>query len=163
MTGRTRGTVGAVREARNVLVIARMTGTAGHTRIMVARIADIVRMPVGTGRRPAVCRMAAVALRRGDEVTAGRQPPCIGAIMARVADTISLRAMNPGPAHEGRGGMTEVTIQRCCDMGRIGLGILTDSRTAVMAGFAIVHDAGMIKHRPDEGIGIMTDTTILVC
>ena len=130
---------------------------------MVTRIADVVRMPVGIGRRPAVCRMTIVALRRGDKVTAGRQPSCIGAIMARVADTICLRAVNPGPADEGCGGMAEVTIQRCCDMRRIGLGILAYRRTAVMAGLAIVHDAGMIKHSPDEGSGGMTNTAILVC
>jgi hypothetical protein len=32
-----------------------------------------------------------------------------------------------------------------------------------MAGLAIVYDAGMIKHRPEEGLGVMTDTAILVC
>jgi hypothetical protein len=129
---------------------------------MVAWIADVVRMPVGAGRRPAVGRMTIVALRRGDKVTGSRQPSCISAIMARVAHTICLWAVNPGPAEEGRGGMTEVTIQSCCNMRGIGLGILTDRRTAVMAGLAIVHDAGMVKHSADEGSGVMTDTAILV-
>ena len=151
-----------MREASNVLVIAGMTRTACHARVMVARIADVVWMPVGAGRRPAVCRMTIIALCRGDEVTGRRQPCCISAIMARVAHTICLWAVNPDPAEEGRGGMTEVTIQRCCNMRGIGLGVLTDRRTAVMAGLAIVHDAGMIKHRADEGSGVMTDTAILV-
>ena len=151
-----------MRKARNVLVIVGMTRTACHARIMVARIADVVRMPVGAGRRPAVGRMTIVALRRGDKVTGRRQPSCISAVMARVANTVRLWAVNPGPAYEGRGGMTEVAIQRRCNMRRIGLGLLADRRTAVMAGLAIVHDAGMIEHSADKGSGVMTDSTILI-
>ena len=35
-------------------------------------------------------------------------------------------------------------------------------RGHAMAGRAVVDDAGMIEHRPDESAGVMTDTAILV-
>jgi len=70
--------------------------------------------------------------------------------------------MNPGTAHEGCCGVTEVAIQAGLEVGRIGLGIFTNSSHPVMTGSTIVHDAGMIEHRADEGAGVMTDPTILV-
>ena len=51
--------------------------------------------------------------------------------------------------------MTGVAIQASHEVGRVGLGILADRCTTIMAGFAIVHDAGMIKHRSDERTGVM--------
>jgi hypothetical protein len=66
--------------------------------------------------------------------------------------------VEPGAADEGCGGMTEMAIQR----GRNVFVMLTRCGYTV-AGRAIVHDTGMIKHRTDESTGVMTDTAILVC
>ena len=62
--------------------------------------------------------------------------------------------------------MTEVAIQGGRDVGRVGLGIHANRRTAIMAGHTIVHDAGMIEYSAFEakrGTSGMTDATILVC
>ena len=68
----------------------------------------------------------------------------------------------PDAANEACGGMTGTTIQRGRDVGRVGLRFHADRGTTIMTRSTIVHDAGMIKHRPDEGPGVMTDTAILV-
>ena len=65
--------------------------------------------------------------------------------------------MCPRATDEGCGGMTEMAIQRSRNV----RAMFADRRYPV-AGRAIVHDAGMIKHRPDERTGVMTDTAILV-
>ena len=82
--------------------------------------------------------------------------------MTAIAIIFGAVIMEPGATHKSCGGMTEVAIQRRCNMRRIGLGLLADRRTAVMAGLAIVHDAGMIEHSADKGSGVMTDSTILI-
>ncbi len=57
--------------------------------------------------------------------------------------------------------MAGTAIQAGYKVGRVGLGIFTDRCITIMTGFAIVHDAGMIKHCTDESAGVMTDATIL--
>jgi len=64
--------------------------------------------------------------------------------------------MHPGAACEGCGGMAEMAIQ----IGGKVVEIHTDRRAAVAA-LAIVDDAGMVKHRTGEGVGIVANATIL--
>ena len=71
--------------------------------------------------------------------------------------------VNPCAAFEGCSGMTGATIQRCGDVGWVGLGIFTKRYRAVMTGLAIIHDTGMVEPRTDETRGGMTDATVLVC
>jgi hypothetical protein len=80
----------------------------------------------------------------------------LGVTLIAVSGTTGI--VRPGATDEGGGGMTEMAIQR----GRNVVVILA-SRGNPVAGRAIINDAGMIKHRSDEGTGIMTDATILVC
>ena len=74
-----------------------------------------------------------------------------------VAVTGTTGIMNPGATDKGGCGMAEMAVQR----GRKMIVILTSGCNPV-AGRAIINDTGMIKHRSDEGTGVMTDTTILV-
>ena len=65
--------------------------------------------------------------------------------------------MEPAATDEGCGGVAEMAIQRSRYV------IITHAgRRNPVAGRTVVHDAGMIKHRADEGSGVMTDTAILV-
>jgi len=82
----------------------------------------------------------------------------IAGTVAVIALTGSTGIMEPGAADEGCGGMTEMAIQRCRNVA-----ITHTGRRHTMTGRAIVHDAGMIKHRPFERTGVMTDTAILIC
>jgi len=75
-----------------------------------------------------------------------------------LASTGSAGIVEPRAADEGCGGMTEMAIQR----GR-NVVVTHTGRRYAMTGRAIVDDAGMIKHRPDESTGVMTDTAILIC
>ena len=70
--------------------------------------------------------------------------------------------MNPDTAQEGCGGMTGAAIQRGFKVGGVDLGIFTYCCNTIMAGRAIIYDAGMIKYRADERSDVMTETTILV-
>jgi len=81
----------------------------------------------------------------------------IAGTVAGIASAGTAGIMHPGAADEGRGGMTEMAIQS----GRNVAGMLSGCRYP-MAGIAIIDDAGMIKHRTDKGIGVMTDATILI-
>jgi len=72
-----------------------------------------------------------------------------------VASIGSAGIMNPGATHEGCRGMTGAAIQASHKVRWVSLGILAYRCTTIMAGLAIVHDAGMVKHRSDEGTGVM--------
>jgi hypothetical protein len=72
-----------------------------------------------------------------------------------VASIGSAGIMNPPTTHKGCRGMTGTAIQSGYKVRWVGLGILADRCTTIMAGLAIVHDAGMVKHRSDEGAGVM--------
>lgn len=74
-----------------------------------------------------------------------------------IAIICSAGIMEPGATDEGRGGMAEVAIQP----GRYVIITHTGRRNPV-AGRTVVHDAGMVKYRADEGSGVMTDTAILI-
>lgn len=80
-----------------------------------------------------------------------------------VAVTITTGVVDPGTAEEGCGSMTGAAIQSSRKVGRVGLGSHTFRCNTIMTRSAIVHDAGMIKHRTDEAAGCMTDATILIC
>ena len=75
--------------------------------------------------------------------------------MTVVASIGSAGIMNPGAIGECRSGMTGTAIQPGYKVRWVSLGILADRCTTIMAGLAIVHDAGMVKHRSDEGTGVM--------
>ena len=82
-------------------------------------------------------------------------------IVTCITLTGSISIVDPGTADEGCSGMTIVAIQTGCKMRRIDLGILTFCCHTIVAGFATVNDAGMIKHRASKRTGVMTNTTIL--
>ena len=69
--------------------------------------------------------------------------------------------VDPGTTDEGCRGMAIEAIQSSCKVSRIGLGIFTDRLNTIMAGGAVICDAGMIKHGADERAGVMTDTAVL--
>lgn len=126
--------------------------TASTTRIpsVVARVVPLRAMAKDV-RCPAVCCMTHVTLFIRAYMTA--------------AETVTVRAIagsagivEPGATDEGRSGMAEVAIQPGRDVGAVH----ACRRITVVAGRAIVHDAGMIKHCADEGSGVMTDTAILI-
>ena len=75
--------------------------------------------------------------------------------MTVVASIGSAGIMNPRTTHKGCRGMTGTAIQASHKVRWVGLSILADRCTTIMAGLAIVHDAGMVKHRSDEGTGVM--------
>lgn len=138
-----------------------MASDAGHAGIMVARITDVVRVRIGTGRRPRGRRMTVITLRRCNEVTGARLTCRVGTVVTAAAHTHSLRTVDPGSAQERCSGMAEMTIKRRCYVWRVRLGVHTDRRRAIMTGRAIVHDTGMIKHGTDKRSGVMADTAIL--
>jgi hypothetical protein len=78
--------------------------------------------------------------------------------VAAIAIIFGAGIVEPGATDEGRGGMAEVAIQP----GRDVVAVHACRRITVMAGRAIVHDAGMIEHSADKGSGVMTDSTILI-
>jgi hypothetical protein len=109
--------------------------------------------------------MTIITLCRSYKVACRGLTGSIGAIVARFAYTVRFRTMDPCAARECCRGMAEMAIQRRCNVCRIGLGIFSDSRIAIMARATIVYDAGMIeccasKCRPDTDA--VTDTTILI-
>ena len=82
--------------------------------------------------------------------------------MTLIAVSSTTGIVSPGAAQEGRSGMTGVAIQSRCEVSRIGLVILANRCNTIMAGLAVINDAGMIEPRPDEATGCMTDATILI-
>ena len=83
--------------------------------------------------------------------------------VACIALISSTGIVDPGTAHESCSGMAMLAIQCGCKVSWIGLGILTLRCHTIMAGFAAVNDACMIKHRSCKRTGVMTDATVLVC
>ena len=81
--------------------------------------------------------------------------------VASVAVADSAGVVNPGTAREGCSGVTGGTVQAGRNMGRYGIHHAC-RRITIMAGCAIVGDAGMIKRRRHETTGGMTDTTVLI-
>lgn len=84
-----------------------------------------------------------------------------GIVMAVITPACAAGIMRPGATGEGGGGMARMTIQGGSDMWRIRLGILTGRSNTIMAGFTVINDAGMVKHRTGKTAGGMTDSAIL--
>ena len=108
-------------------------------------------------RRPAVCCMTHITLFIRVYMTIWLGCRTIAWTVTAIAIICSAGIMEPGATDEGRGGMTEMAIQRS----RYVIITHTGRRNSV-AGRTVVHDAGMVKHRADESSGVMTDTAILI-
>lgn len=106
--------------------------------------------------------MTGIALYISAQVT-GWLGSCTTSAVAYIALTGSTGIMDPRTAYKGCGSMTGVAIQAGIKVGGVSLGSLANRRNTIMTRSAIVHDAGMIEHRSDEGTGVMTNATILVC
>ena len=124
---------------------------------MVARVVPLRAMTEDV-RCPAVCCMTHITLFIRVYMTIWLGCRTIAWTVTAIAIICSAGIMEPRATDEGRGGMTEMAIQRS----RYVIITLTGRRNPV-AGRAIVDDAGMIKHRSGKGIGVMTDTAILIC
>lgn len=161
MTGRTRGAVSITREAADVLVVVPVARHTCHPRVVVTRIADITRVRVSVGWRPASRIMTVITLCRGDEVARSRETGRVGSVMTGITGIGGFRPMDPRSAKERRGSMAVMAVQRCCQVLWIGLCILADCVHTIMTGFTAIHHTAMIKYRADEITCIMTNTTIL--
>ena len=144
-------------------IAADTIAVAAGTAWIVPVIPRVVppRAMTEAGRRPAIRDMTDVALfgrvqmppRFGGRAVAGRVAG------VAIADTAGI--VSPAAAGEGCGGMTGGTIQAGRYMGRYGIHH-TCRRITIVAGSAIVDDAGMIEGCRYEATGIVADTTVLV-
>jgi len=82
-------------------------------------------------------------------------------IMAGITVVDATGIVGPATAHKSCGGMAGGTVQAGLNMGGHCIQ-LTLRRIAIMTRSAIVRDAGMIEGRRFEGIGRVTDTTIVI-
>lgn len=102
--------------------------------------------------------MTGVALHIRADVRAGLGGRTASRAVTVIAATGRAGVVEPAATDEGRGRMTVVAIQPGCDVG-----VMHASRCiTIMAGRAVVHDAGMIEHCSCECRCIMADTAILV-
>ena len=106
--------------------------------------------------RPAIGGMARIALHSRAQV-AYRFCGCAATriVVTLIAAAGAAGIVSPRAADEGGGGMAEVTVGTCRDVGVM----LADGRHT-MAGRAIVHDTGVIKNRADESSRVVTDAAI---
>lgn len=128
---------------------------------VVSRIVAL-RVVAEAGRRPARCDMTHVALYGRGQVIRRLEGRSAARIVTVIASADGAVVVDPGAANEGRRGMTGVAIQGGRQVGGIGLGIHSDRRRAVVAGNAIVDDAGMVEGCRDESVGVMADAAILI-
>ncbi len=78
--------------------------------------------------------------------------------MAVIASADGRVIMNPAATNKSCRGMTRMAVQGGADM----VTIHADCSRTIMAGGAIVHDAGMVECCGDEVAGIVTDAAILI-
>ena len=126
---------------------------------MVARIIAVGRVRE-IDRRPALRRMADIAFLRGNKMILRTLGFTADRYHTVVTGTAAIRnpLVIPGTADEGRGGMAVVAVQA----GRDVCVRLAGRRHTIVAGLAVVHDAGMIERRTGEaGSDGMADTAIL--
>ena len=71
--------------------------------------------------------------------------------------------MNKPGISKGRSNMAGRAILGGRNVSRVGPGIFAGCRNAVVAGGAVIYNAGMIKHRGGKSTGYVTDTAIFVC
>jgi hypothetical protein len=114
------------------------------TRIVAAR------RVLEAGGRPAIGGMAYVTLFSRAQMIDGLEGRAATVNMTLVTVSGAARIMRPRTANEGCRGMTEVAIQRGCNVCRVGFGVHADCRSAIMTGRTIVHNAGVIEYRTAE-------------
>ena len=107
-------------------------------------------------RNPAAGGMAHVALYVGAQMPPGLGGGATAIGVASITCPRGAGIVHPCTAQEGGGGVAEMAVQ----VGGQVAEILSDRRGAV-AGCAIVHDAGVIEHRADERIGVVTHAAVL--
>ena len=93
------------------------------------------------------CR-AQVASRFGDRAAAR-------IVVAIIASAGAAGIVSPRAADEGGGGMAEMTVGTCRDVG-----VMFSDGRHTMAGRAIVHDTGVIEDGADESSRVVTDAAI---
>ena len=108
-------------------------------------------------RRPGVGRVAHIALHVGADVIAWLRPCTTVTAVTVTTTTGRTGIVEPGSTDEGGSRMAEMAVCRS----RHVTGVFTGCAYSV-TGRAIIDDAGMIEHGPDEGTGVMTDTTVLI-
>jgi len=161
MAGRTEGCVlrpGPGNVAADGVAVAARTA---RVPAVIARV-ESVGIMAENSRRPAVCRMAYIALLGCGQMRGHRVylTGCGIAIMAGIAVVGTAGVMRPGAAGEGCRSMAEIAVQAGCNMRRNRV-CLTCCGITVMAGLAAIGDAGVIEGRRDETSGIVTSATIL--
>ena len=122
---------------------------------VVARVVALRVMAEDRGF-PGIGGMATIALHSRCQVVS-RFGSCATAriVVALIASSGAAGVVSPRAADEGGGGMAEVTVGTCRDVGVM----FADGRYA-MAGRAIVHDTGVIEDRADERRRVVTDAAI---
>lgn len=142
-----------------------------HTRSMTTAAAWVPAVVAGVvalgivqegGRRPALGRMTFIALHRRCQVILGFERRPATRTVAIVAAPDSAGIVHPGAASEGRRGMAEMTVRRRIQVRGNG-GVLTDCADAIMAGFTVIDDAGVIEARRSECAGVVADAAVLAC
>ncbi len=108
-------------------------------------------------RRPGVGRMTHIALHVRVDVIPWLRPCTTVTAVTVITTTGRTGIVEPGSTDEGGRRMAEMAVYRS----RHVAGVFTGC-TYSMTGRAIIDDAGMVKHGPDEGAGVMTDTTVLI-
>lgn len=137
-----------------ILVIVGVTGATSNVAIMVTRIVAIVWMVI-INRRPAISRVARVAIRGGNKMIP-TLTGCRITVVTRYAVT-RYTLVVPGTADKSGRGMTEMAIQ----ISRNVISRFTRSGYS-MTGSTIIHDTGMIEHSTGKAARRMADTTILI-
>ena len=122
---------------------------------VVARVVALRVMAEDRGF-PGIGGMAAIALHcRAQMVSRFGCRAAARIVMACIASARAAGIVRPRAADESGGGMAEVTVGTCRDVGVV----FADGRHA-MAGRAIVHDTGVIEDRADESSRVVTDAAI---
>ena len=130
---------------------------AGQTAAMVSRVVGIGIMAEYIGC-PGIGRVTHITLRSGIDV-ANRLTRRTVAVVTGITGACGTRIMHPGTTNKGRRGMAEMAIQPGRDVGAVHAW----RRITVVAGRAIVHDAGMIKGAIGEIVAdCMTRSTISI-
>ena len=80
-----------------------------------------------------------------------------GRTVTVIASACRTGIVHPATTDEGCGGVAEMAIQRCRQVGVV----LALRGCAIVAGCTVVDNAGVIEHRADKAGGVMADTAIL--
>ena len=142
---------------RELIVDSFAVAVTGYTRDRRIVVARIVAGSMGkVDWCPSVGGVAHIALLRGNKVSYGFSSGRI-AIVTRAAATRYTLVIKCG-AQECCCSMAVRTIQ--CR--RYVIRVFAACGHPIVAGLAVVHDTGVIEHRPNKGSSIVTYTTILI-